>query len=65
MKTYVIILELSDGIHLDKVFLNQNKAYKYFKKIVSERNDLSENHGNIVIFDNDDAYYLFEKEIEQ
>ena len=64
MKAYVIILE-SNEVHLDKVFLDKKKAYKYFEKLKKERNDLFEDCGDIVIFNNDDAYYIFEKEVGQ
>ena len=66
MKAYIIIFEdYNNNLEIEKVFLNKDKAYRYFNRIINERDDILENYGDIVVFENDDAYYIFEKEIDQ
>jgi len=65
MKVYIIVTETTEGIEIEKVFINKYRAINYFKKMIDKRNDLFAEYDDVIVFDNDDAYYFFEKEIEQ
>jgi len=66
MIAYVIIFEnYEHDIEIEKVFLDKEKAYEYFEKLKKERNDVYYKDEDTIIFTNDDAYWIIEKEVEQ
>jgi hypothetical protein len=59
MYYYVVIEELeSEQIDANFVFDSYEKAREYVEKVINERNDLFNDDDDVVIFDNDDVYYI-------
>jgi len=55
---YAVIYDIEGGIDVDYIFKTYEEAREYVEKEIKDRDDLFQDDEDVVVFDNDDAYYI-------
>jgi hypothetical protein len=55
---YAVIYDIEGGIDVDYIFKSYEEAREYVEKEINSRNDLFQDDEDVVVFNNDDVYYI-------
>jgi hypothetical protein len=57
---FVVVLDTDGKVKANYIFKSYEEAREYVEKKITGREDLMIDDGNVVVFDNDDAYCIEE-----
>ena len=55
---YVVIFNNNDEIEVRYIFKTYKEAREYIEEEINSRNDLFDDCDDVVVFDNDDTFYI-------